>query len=74
MEGIREHQTVVGSDGEHVGTVDGVDGGRIKFTRKDPDLHGLHHYLRGEFIDAVEGDTVRLNIPASEARANLQTT
>lgn len=72
MEGIRAHQKVVGSDGVHVGTVDGVEGGRIKFTRTDPDLHGIHHYLRGQFVDSVEGDVVRLNIPAAEAAANLQ--
>lgn len=73
FEGVREHQEVVGSDGVHVGTVDNVDGGRIKFTRKDPDMHGLHHYLRGQFIDRVEGDVVHLNIPSGEALANLTT-
>ena len=41
---IREHMEVVGSDGLHIGTVDHVDGDRIKLTRKDsPD--GAHHYV-----------------------------
>lgn len=73
FEGIREHQEVVGSDGVHVGTVDHVDGGRLKLTRKDPAINDLHHYLRGQFIDRVEGDVVHLNIPAEEAMGNLTT-
>ena len=32
---IREHMEVIGADGVHVGTVDSVDGDRIKLTRSD---------------------------------------
>src|ERR687890_2862276 len=32
---VQEHMEVVGSDGGHVGTVDHVEGDRIKLTRKD---------------------------------------
>ena len=32
---IREHMPVVGSDGRNVGTVDKVEGDRIKLTKKD---------------------------------------
>lgn len=32
---IREHMEVIGADGVHVGTVDKVEGGRIKLTKKD---------------------------------------
>jgi rRNA processing protein Gar1 len=32
---IREHMEVVDSTGKHVGTVDKVEGERIKLTRKD---------------------------------------
>lgn len=35
-EKIRERMNVVASDGSHVGTVDHVDGDRIKLTRSDP--------------------------------------
>lgn len=43
-QGIREHMEVVGSDGLHIGTVDHVDGDRIKLTRRNsPD--GAHHYV-----------------------------
>src|SRR5215218_453919 len=42
---IREHMEVVGSDGGHVGTVDKVEGDRIKLTKKDdPDGTGAHHH------------------------------
>ena len=38
---VREHMEVVGSDGGHVGTVDKVEGDRIKLTKKDdPDGSG----------------------------------
>ena len=32
---IREHMEVIGADGVHVGTVDSVDGDRIKLTKND---------------------------------------
>jgi hypothetical protein len=32
---IKEHMEVVGSDGQHVGTVDGVEDDRIKLTKSD---------------------------------------
>ncbi|QRM34438.1 DUF2171 domain-containing protein [Microvirga sp. VF16] len=33
---IRGHMEVVGSDQEHVGTVDEVEGPRIRLTKTDP--------------------------------------
>src|SRR3546814_13226551 len=47
---IREHMTVVGADGVHVGTVDHLDGERIKLTKGDSPQTGdgegaRHHYL-----------------------------
>ena len=39
---IKEHMEIVGSDGQHVGTVDRVDGQRIKLTRKDASASGEH--------------------------------
>jgi len=41
---IRPHMEVLGSDGHHVGTVDHVDGDRIKLARKDSADHA-HHYV-----------------------------
>ena len=63
---IREHMEVVGSDGQHVGTVDHLEGqDQIKLTRNDsPD--GRHHYIPTDWVDRVD-DTVHLNKPADEA-------
>lgn len=38
---IREHMEVVGADGVHVGTVDKVEGQRIKLTKADSGM-GSH--------------------------------
>ncbi len=65
---IREHMEVVGSDGQHVGTVDHIEGDReIKLTRKDEAAGGQHHYIPLEWVGDV-GQQVRLNKSAQEAR------
>ena len=47
MTDIKEHMEVIGADGVHVGTVDKVEGGRIKLTKKDSGegSHKGHHHL-----------------------------
>jgi short-subunit dehydrogenase len=70
---ISEHMEVVGSDGQHVGTVDHVADGRIKLTRNDPMAGGMHHTLPMDMVEAVESKRVRLNLPAEEARAVWRT-
>ena len=67
---IREHFEVVGSDGGHVGTVDKVEGDRIKLTKKDdPDGSGAHHhYLPLGAVASVSGGQVRLGMPAQQAK------
>jgi hypothetical protein len=69
-QGIREHMEVVGSDGGHVGTVDKVEGDRIKLTKKDdPDGTGAHHhYLSLSAVASVSGHQVRLSVPAEQAK------
>ena len=65
---IREHMEVVGSDGQHVGTVDKVEGDRIKLTKKDdPTGEGVHHYLPLGAVAAVQDGKVKLMMPASAA-------
>jgi len=67
---IREHMEVIGADGVHVGTVDHIDGDRIKLTRKDSGegAHkGHHHYISTGLIAEVEGDKVRLSANADVA-------
>jgi hypothetical protein len=63
---IREHMEVVGSDGNHVGTVDHLDrNDRIKLT-KDDSSDGQHHFIPTDWVDHVD-NSVHLNVPADEA-------
>ena len=67
---IREHMEVIGADGVHVGTVDKVDGDRIKLTKKDSGQgshEGHHHYHLAGLVAEVEGDKVRLSANADVA-------
>jgi len=67
---IKEHMEVIGADGVHVGTVDHVDGDRIKLTRNDSGQgghKGHHHYISGGLVADVEGDAVRLSANADVA-------
>jgi hypothetical protein len=65
---IREHMAVVGSDDEHVGTVDKVAGDRIILTKSDPDSGGSHHSISCSDIDRIEDDKVILDCKADEAK------
>jgi hypothetical protein len=65
---IKEHMEIVGSDGQHVGTVDRVDGQRIKLTRKDASASGEHQYVGLDAISGVTDGRIRLNCTAEQAR------
>ena len=68
---INEDMEVVGSDGEHIGTVDKVEGREIKLTRNDsPD--GQHHRISLDSVDSVEGNRVLLSESANEVRTKWQ--
>ena len=61
---------VIGADGVHVGTVDRIEGGRIKLTKKDSGegAHkGHHHFIDKGLIAEVEGNKVRLSANANVA-------
>ena len=67
---IQEHMEVIGADGVHVGTVDHVEGDRIKLTKKDSGAEieegegshaGHHHFISLGLVAGVEGDKVRLS-------------
>ena len=67
---IKEHAEVIGADGVHVGTVDGIDGNRIKLTKRDSGQgshKGHHHYIYGGLVAMVEDGTVRLSANADVA-------
>jgi len=67
---IKEHAEVIGADGVHVGTVDKVEGDRIKLTKRDSgegSHRGHHHYLPLSLVADIEGGTVRLSARADVA-------
>jgi len=67
---IKEHMDVIGADGVHVGTVDKVEGDRIKLTKKDSGIgshQGHHHFISTGLVAEVEGDKVRLSANADVA-------
>ena len=58
---IKEHMAVKGSDGKHVGTVIGANGGRLKLVSG-----GMDHDIDLAMVDAIENNTVRLRKTAEE--------
>ena len=67
---IREHMEVIGADGVHVGTVDAIEGRRIKLIKADSGQgshEGHHHYVSTGLVADVEGDKVRLSANAAVA-------
>lgn len=64
---IKEHAEVLGSDGQHVGTVDHLAGQRIKLTKTDPAAGGEHHFIHLDSVASVDEQAVRLNRTAAEA-------
>ena len=59
---IREQMEVKGSDGKHVGTVDGMEGERIRLASG-----GMMHTIELDAVDEVEGGVVKLKLTAQEA-------
>jgi hypothetical protein len=69
---IREHMEVIGADGVHVGTVDRLEGDRIKLAKKDSGQgshEGHHHYISTALIADIEGNRIRLSANANVAVA-----
>lgn len=67
---IQEHAEVIGADGIHVGTVDRVEGGRIKLTKGDSgegSHEGHHHFVPLSLVAEVEDGAVRLSANADVA-------
>ena len=62
FEDIREHMEVIGADGAHIGTVDRIEGNRIKLIRADSGVghEEHHHFIPKGLVAEVEGDRVRL--------------
>lgn len=64
---VAEHMEVVGSDGQHVGTVDKVRGDKIVLTKTDKDAGGHHHSIPSRWIQSVD-DKVTIRKTADEAQ------
>lgn len=63
---VKEHMEVVGSDGQHVGTVDHAGNDSIILTKSDESAGGLHHRIPCAWVEKVD-DKVSLNVGAAEA-------
>lgn len=58
---IKDQMEVKGSDGKHIGTVDGIEGQRVRLASG-----GMYHYVDLDMVEEVEGGSVRLKKTAEE--------
>jgi len=69
---ILGHMEVVGSDGEHMGTVDHIESAdRIVLTSADPKAGGKPHLISAEWVDHID-NKVHLNKPSRKALQEWQ--
>lgn len=64
LDQIRSGMEIIGADGVHVGTVDAVEGRRIKMIAADSgegSHRGHHHYISLGLVAAVGANKVRLS-------------
>ncbi|MBX9587947.1 MAG: DUF2171 domain-containing protein [Hyphomonadaceae bacterium] len=59
---IKGQMEVRGSDGKHVGTVDGMDGQRVRLASG-----GMYHHIDADMVESVEKGVVRLKLTAEKA-------
>jgi hypothetical protein len=56
---IKEHMEIADSRGQHVGTVDEVEGDRIKLTKSDSG-DNMHHFLPMEAVEKIDDNRIYL--------------
>lgn len=62
-----EHMQVKDMNGEHVGTVDHMEGDQLKLTRTDsPD--GQHHYVPLSQVESMDDVAVYLNVSRDQVQ------
>jgi hypothetical protein len=66
---IRQHMNVIDANGQVCGTVDSVDGERVKLTRSGSS-DGQHHWLDMNEVAGIEGGQLRLR--QSDGDSNWQ--
>lgn len=72
FENIKEHMEVLGSDGQHVGSVDHLDGAdKIKLAKSDS-KDGKHHFISVDLVEKVDSH-VHLNKAAKDVMAGWKT-
>ncbi|MVN87289.1 DUF2171 domain-containing protein [Deinococcus sp. HMF7620] len=59
-----DHLQVKDVNGEHVGTVDHLEDGRVKLTKNDS-ADGQHHYVELSQVESVDDVAVYLNVERS---------
>jgi hypothetical protein len=60
---IKQEMEVADASGQHIGTVDHVEGEQIKLTREDS-RDNRHHFLPLGDLDRIEGDRIYLKAGA----------
>lgn len=69
---IKEHMEVLAADGQHVGTVDHLEGSdKIKLTKTDEKAGGKHHLIPLGWVDHVDAH-VHLNKSSKDVMAQWQ--
>lgn len=66
---VGEQMEVVGSDGQHIGTVEKVRGDRIILAKSDPSSGGMHQSIPCSWVETVD-EKVIVNKSAEEARSH----
>jgi len=69
---IMENMEVVGSDSQHVGMVDKVEGNWIRLKDNDVAASGRNHYITLDTVDSIERDRLRLRHTAQDAMHEWQ--
>ena len=69
---IGEHAEVLSADNQHIGTIDSVEGERIKLTRKDS-TDAKHHFIPLSWVASASGGEVYLNRNAYVVREHWGT-
>jgi hypothetical protein len=69
---VQDHMEVVGSDGEHVGTIDHKESAdRIILAKDDPNAGGRPHLISIKWVDYVDAK-IHLNKPSKKAMMEWQ--
>lgn len=63
-----ENREVVGSDGQHVGVVDHVDGAMLKLKKMDPAAGGQHHLIPMDWVKTTD-TKITLKVSSADAKS-----